>query len=247
MSMRLQKFMAYSGVSSRRGAERLIREGRVLVDGKVVLEPGISVDPDSSCVMLDNRKIKIQDSHEYWLFYKPAGVLTTVKDPFGRPTVMDYFRNSGSRRLYPVGRLDYDSEGLLIMTDDGELANRMLHPRYKLKKTYHVTVKGRPSSKDIELLSSGVMLDDRKTLPCSIEIIGTTRRQTVLSVVLKEGKKRQIRRMFDTVKHPVLRLLRVSSGPLNLGDMKPGAKRVLAPSEVEAIKKMCGYETFSIE
>ncbi len=242
MKMRLQKFMAHAGVCSRRHAERMISEGRVMVNGVVVSEAGVKVEPGSDIVVADGRKVVLEDSacHEYWLFYKPVSVLSTVRDPFGRPTVMDFFHDIPAKRLYPVGRLDFDSEGLLLLTNDGELANRMLHPRYKFDKTYHVTVKGHPSEKDILKLENGLLLDGKKTLPCSITPLGKTRRSATLRVILREGRKRQIRRMFDAVNHRVTRLLRVSSGPLTIKGMKPGARRALDAREIAALKKMCG-------
>lgn len=247
MEMRLQKFMAHAGVCSRRHAERMIMEGRVAVNGLVVTEAGVKVDPARDLVKVDSRKVVIDSSvsHEYWLLYKPVSVLSTVKDPMGRSTVMDYFRDLHGKRIYPVGRLDFDSEGLILLTDDGELANRMLHPRYKLEKTYHVTVKGHPSGQDVARLEKGVFLENRKTMPCSITLLGKTRRNSTLKVILREGRKRQIRRMFDMVNHKVIRLLRVSTGPLNIRGMKPGEKRPLTSKEIKTLKEMCGLKLFA--
>ena len=237
--MRLQKFLAHSGVCSRRAAEELIRQGRVKVDGHTVTEMGMQVDPDKSRVEVDGRKVTGCQKHVYLLMNKPRGVLTTVKDTHGRRTVMDLLGIT-DQRVYPVGRLDLDSEGLLLLTNDGELAQRLLHPSHKIPKKYHVTVKGRPSRKDIKMLMEGVELDGKLTLPCTIRALGTTRRTTLMEITLSEGRKRQIRLMMDLVGHPVIRLVRVEMGPLNIKGLSLGKFRKLDDAEVAALKKAAG-------
>ncbi len=237
--MRLQKFLAHAGICSRRAAEELIRQGRVRVDGRLVTEMGLQVDPGHTDVTVDGRKIKGCEERSYLLMNKPRGVLTTVKDTHGRRTVMDILGKTG-KRVYPVGRLDMDSEGLLLLTNDGELAQRLLHPGHKVQKKYHVTVRGKPSREDLARLQKGVEIDGRTTLPCDMRIIGTTRRTAVVEVILKEGRKRQIRLMMDHVKHPVIRLIRVELGPLKLGDMPPGKFRKLEKSELEKLRRAAG-------
>ncbi len=237
--MRLQKFLAHAGVCSRRAAEELIRQGRVHVDGLIVKEMGLQVDPHASRVEVDGQVIRGCQEHVYILLNKPPGVLTTVRDTHGRRTVMDLLGQTDTR-VYPVGRLDLDSEGLLLLTNDGELSQRLLHPRHKIPKKYHVTVKGRPSKKDIQRLRQGVELDGRMTLPCEVRALGTTRRTTVLEFVLSEGKKRQIRLMMDIVGHPVIRLVRVEMGPLNIRGLSPGKFRKLDASEADVLRKAAG-------
>ncbi|OEU52856.1 MAG: hypothetical protein BA871_00150 [Desulfuromonadales bacterium C00003096] len=170
---------------------------------------------------------------------KPKGVLTTVRDPYGRTTVMDLLERI-PERVYPVGRLDKDSEGLLLLTNDGILAHRLLHPSHKVSKTYHATVRGRPSTAVLDLLRQGVDIEGKMTLPCEMRVLETTRRSTVLEIVLKEGRKRQIRLMFNTVNHPVIRLIRIKMGPVDLGKLLPGKYRILTAPEVEPLKKAVG-------
>jgi len=237
--MRLQKFLAHAGICSRRAAEDLIRQGRVQVDGRTVTEMGLKVDPSNCSVEVDGQPVSGCQEHVYMVMNKPRGVLTTVKDTHGRRTVMDLI-DQADKRVYPVGRLDLDSEGLLLLTNDGELAQRLLHPRHKIPKKYHVTVKGRPSNRDIQRLRNGVEIDDRMTLPCDIRVLGTTRRTTMLEIVLSEGRKRQIRLMMDMVGHPVIRLVRVEMGPLDIRGLAPGKVRTLNALEAQALRRAAG-------
>ena len=237
--VRLQKYLADAGLCSRRKAEELIRAGRVRVDDKIVNEMGLKVVPGEHRVFVDGREVALPKSHTYIALNKPKGYLSTVKDPFGRPTIMDLIPK-GRERLYPVGRLDFDSEGLVLMTDNGALTYRLLHPSHKVPKKYLVTIKGRLSKKDISILESGVELDGRKTQPCKVKPIGRTRGKSVVEVELKEGRKRQIRRMFEKVGHPVLRLKRVKIGPLELGKLGAGKWRHLSNEEVRALKEAAG-------
>ncbi len=237
--MRLQKFLAHAGVCSRRAAEELIRQGRVSVDGCKVTEMGVQVDPENTRVEVDGKAVGGCEEHVYLIMNKPRGVLTTVKDTHGRKTVMDLLE-SLAERIYPVGRLDLDSEGLLLFTNDGELAQRLLHPSHKIPKKYHVTVKGHPSRRDIDQLQSGIDIDGRKTLPCTVRVLGKTKKTTMLEVVLSEGRKRQIRLMMDAVGHPVVRLARVEMGPIKLKGLAPGKYRRLDAEEIKKLKSAAG-------
>lgn len=237
--MRLQKYLANAGMCSRRAAEALIRSGRVSIDGEIVTELGSKVDPYTNVIRVDKTRVLWKKSPIYLLLNKPKGVLTTVRDPYGRTTVMDLLGRVPGR-VYPVGRLDKDSEGLLLLTNDGALAHRLLHPSHKVTKTYHATVRGRPSKTALGLLRRGIEIEGKMTLPCEMRVLETTRRSTVLEIVLKEGRKRQIRLMFNTLDHPVTRLIRIKMGPIGLGKLQPGKYRILTDSEVESLKKAVG-------
>ena len=236
---RLQKFLAGAGVCSRRQAEKMILEGRVKVDGRTVTALGTKIDAGRQQVMLDGKRIRPGTDHLYLMMNKPKGILTTLRDPYGRPTISDLLR--GVPRVYPVGRLDMDSEGLLLLTNHGELAYRLLHPSFKVPKKYLVTVKGLPSGKDLERLRSGVEIEGGfRTGPCLIKLLSKRKERAVLEVILKEGRKRQIRLMFKTAGHFVLRLKRTEMGTLRLGKLKAGSYRELTPEEVKDLKKAAG-------
>ena len=237
--IRLQKYLANAGVCSRRAAEVLIRSGRVSIDGEIVTELGSKVDPYTNEIRVDKTRILWERSPIYLLLNKPKGFLTTVSDPYGRTTVMDLLERIPGR-VYPIGRLDKDSEGLLLFTNDGALAHRLLHPSHKISKTYHVNVRGRPLKAILDLLRQGIEIEGKKTLPCEMSVMETTRRSTVLEIVLKEGRKRQIRLMLNKVHHPVIRLIRIKMGPLSLGKLLPGKYRILTDSEVKSMKKAVG-------
>ncbi len=233
---RLQKILARAGVASRRAAEEFITAGRVAVDGRVVSELGSKADPERQVVTLDGAPLPRPAAKEYWLLHKPAGVVSTVKDPQGRRRVVDLLPPEAARGLYPVGRLDYDSEGLVILTNDGELAYRLMHPRFKVPKLYRVWVSGRPTPQTIERLRQGVMIEGRPTAPARVHLKGGTDLRSKLSFVIYEGRKREIRLMCAAVGHPVQRLVRVGLGPLHLGELPEGACRRLAPAEVAELK-----------
>jgi pseudouridine synthase len=223
----------------------MILEGRVSVDGEIVKQLGVKLDPVKSLVCIDGKQIKPQDISVYLALHKPRGVLTTVFDPFKRPTVMALVKDAPGR-IYPVGRLDMDSEGLLLFTSDGELANRLIHPRHKVEKTYRVTVSGCPGGHDLDLLRSGVEIDGRMTLPCRIRGLEYNGRSSLLEVVLKEGRKRQIRAMFDRIGLRVTRLVRIRIGPIELGGLLPGRWRMLKENEVSELKTALGLSTSGI-
>ncbi len=239
MIIRLQKFLSMAGVCSRRAAERLIAQGRVSVDGVVVSEPGFKVDPEQSRVSVDGEPVRPSDDIVYIMLNKPRGVVSTVRDPQGRKTVLDLIKKV-SARVYPVGRLDQDSEGLILLTNDGDLANRLIHPRHKVPKVYRVLVAGRPSSRTLQKLRSGVEVDGYRFQPCTIRIVSKPKASTLLEIVLKEGKKRQIRLMFKWAGYRVQRLERIKMGPLALGNLSPGQWRYLERSEVKMLKQAAG-------
>jgi len=237
--IRLQKFLSSVGIASRRTAEKMIREGRVRVNGKTILEMGKKIHPVTDRVEVDNLPVSIPLSKHYFLLYKPRGYLSTVKDPFGRPTVMDLFPPHLKKGLFPVGRLDLDTEGLLIMTSDGELAYFLTHPRYKIPKTYHAWVQGVPAEKELHQLQRGFSVGNETFLPARVKILatGTNPVKAKLEIVITEGKKRQIKHMCKAVNHPVLFLKRISLAFLNLAGLKPGKYRSLKNDE---IKKLYG-------
>jgi 23S rRNA pseudouridine2605 synthase len=232
--MRLAKFLAHAGVASRRAAEEIIREGRVRVDGTIVTDPAHGVDDDTQGVQVDNKPVGIKDTKSVWLVHKPSGVVSTAKDTHNRRTVVDMV-DSPRTRLYPVGRLDADSTGLILLTDDGDLANRLTHPRYEVPKTYVVSV-GRGGiavpEQELRRLREGVQLDDGMTLPAEVRQL----RPGVLQITLREGRKRQVKRMCAEIGHPVHRLQRVAFGPLRLGDLGEGRVRRLSPAEVQRLR-----------
>lgn len=230
--MRLQKFLAHAGFCSRRKAAEHIAAGRVRVNGAVVTEPWFEVR-DGDEVTAAGRRVRIEDK-VYLLLNKPAGYVTTVRDPQGRPTVMDLVA-AVRERVYPVGRLDHDSEGALILTNDGDFADRILHPRNEIPRTYRVWVRGAPAREDLRRLREGIELDGRVTWPAEIMAAGRHRSGRIFEVVIHEGRKRQVRRMFAAIGHPVERLIRVAYGGLRLGRLAPGRFRRLSPPDIAAL------------
>ncbi|MFZ5632711.1 MAG: pseudouridine synthase [Bacillota bacterium] len=234
---RLQKFMARHGVASRRACEEMIAEGRVKVNGKTVTTPGTTVNPARDRVEVDGRVLGQPEKPVYILLNKPRGYISSVSDPRGRKVVIDLLDDL-RERVYPVGRLDYDSEGLLLLTNDGDLTLQLTHPSHGIAKTYRVRVRGLPRPQDIDQLTAGIMLDDGMTAPARIEFIGERDGNALLEVTIREGRNRQIRRMFEKIGHGVIRLKRIKIGDLVLGDLKPGQYRKLSASEVRRLKKM---------
>ena len=228
--MRLAKFLAHGGVASRRGAEEIVAAGRVSVDGEVVTDPARDVD-DTYDVRVDGRPIRGAEPHVVYALNKPAGVVSTARDTHGRTTVTELVRSS--RRLYPVGRLDAETTGLILLTNDGELANRLTHPRYGVRKTYVAKLSNPPIREpDLRRLREGVTLDDGKTAPAGVRRLSFDS----IELVLREGRKRQVRRMCEAVGHPVTDLRRVRIGPLALGSLAEGEVRRLTPTEVERLR-----------
>lgn len=244
---RLHKVLAAAGVASRRRAERMILEGRVSVNGRVVRSLGNKVDPLRDRIVVDGKVIRLPEIHRYLLINKPAGVLTTVSDPHKRPTVIDLVKHQvtdadGNRqRLFPIGRLDLQSEGLLLLTNDGQLANRVTHPSTGLEKEYRVRVRGQLTEEKLDRLRRGIVIDGKPTAPAEVEIERREGPDTaVLRFTMHEGRKRQVRRMCDAVDLRVLRLVRVRIGPIELGSLRPGQCRELTPGEVEQLRRATG-------
>ena len=229
--IRLQKILAAAGLGSRRHCEELIGEGRVEVDGEVVRRFGARVDPARQIIRVDGRRIPARQDLVYLALNKPAGVLSTMSDPRGRPTVAD-FVGDRSERLFHVGRLDYDTEGLLLLTNDGELAHRLSHPRYGILKTYLAEVPG-PVPRDLgRRLAAGVMLDDGMVCVDRFRVVEQAGSRALLEITLHEGRKHVVRRMLEEVGHPVRRLVRTSVGPVRLGSLRPGTVRALSTAEI---------------
>ncbi len=234
----LQRFLARCGVAARRKAEELIRQGRVTLNGRPVRGPGVRVHPERDRVCLDGRPLR-PERPTYVLLHKPEGFLAAARDPRGRRTVFDLVREAGVR-LHPVGRLDWDSSGLLLLTNDGELTNRLIHPRYHLERTYRVLVAGRPAEEALAALRRGVLLSDGPTLPARVRVLGRAGTDTWLEVALAEGRNRQVRRMLAAVGHDVKKLVRTRLGPLALGDLPLGAWRHLTPAELASLRAAAG-------
>lgn len=235
MEERLQKVLASAGFGSRRACETLIRQGRVTVNGEPA-RVGQRADPDRDLIAVDGQRISHSRARNYVAVYKPSGVLSDQGEGAQRhPALRDLVGLAG--HLYPVGRLDLRSEGLVLLTDDGELAHRLTHPRFGHEKEYLVMVEGQPSHRALETWREGVILDGRKTAPAGVEVVRQEGKHTWLRVVLREGRKRQVRRVAAMLGHPVRRLIRVRIGPLKLGDLQPGQWRRLSPAEVRALKR----------
>jgi len=234
--MRLAKYLAHAGVASRRSAEALIAAGRVRVGGEVVTDPARDVDEHSD-VRLDGRALTGPEPRVLYALHKPVGVLSTARDTHGRPTVLDLVPADGLR-LYPVGRLDLDSSGLLLLTNDGGLANRLTHPRYEIPKTYRARLGGgKLSDASLRRLCTGVQLDDGRTAPARVRRVGGPSTNTI-ELTIHEGRNRQVRRMCQAVGHPVLELVRIQFGPLALGDLPVGSYRRLSDAEIERLRAL---------
>lgn len=236
---RLHKFLARAGVASRRQAEELIRKGQVEVNGVTVREMGLKIEPGQDRVSVEGRVVPVPEDLVYILLNKPVRVVTTLHDPQNRTTVLDVVRGL-DRRVYPVGRLDYLTEGLLLLTNDGELAYRLMHPRYKVDKSYLARVRGNIANEDLEKLRRGIVLEDGLTMPAKVKRIETDPKSSLLEITIREGRNRQVRRMCLAVGHPVITLKRTGLGPLRLGTLQPGQYRHLTLREVENLKKLCG-------
>jgi pseudouridine synthase len=234
--MRLNRFLASCGLGSRRASEALIEAGRVEVNGQAVDTPATFVTPGRDEVRVDGKVVTVPHRHTYYLLNKPEGVVTTAQDPEGRLTVIQLVPSSP--RVFPVGRLDQDTSGALLLTDDGDLTHRILHPRYRIDKEYEATVDGTVDEKAIHALRSGMILEgeSRPTAPAQVEILERRPRRTHLRLILHEGRKRQIRRMLEKVGHPVILLRRVRIGPILLGKLQPGECRPLTTGEVSALR-----------
>ncbi len=234
--MRLNKFLASCGIASRRKCDELIFAGKVKVNGEIIKTPAFKIDPEKDEVSVNENVVKLPKKI-YIALNKPEGVLCSLKDDFGRTLITDLIPEI-KERIFPVGRLDFNSEGLILLTNDGELSNRLIHPKYKVEKTYHVLIKGNIDRDSLERLSNGIELDGKKTQPSKIRILDMGKKTTFIEIKLKEGKKRQIRRMLKEVGYEVKKLRRVKFGPIKLGRLKKGEWRYLTKKEVENLYKI---------
>ncbi len=242
--MRLQKYLSMAGLASRREAESMIRDGRVKLNGRTVTAMGTKVNPREDIVSVDNRRIRMKTAHRYLLLHKPAGYLTTRKDPFGRPTVFELLPAFTDQHLFYVGRLDFDTEGVLFMTSDGELASRLMHPRYQVEKSYLALTRGVIPARKLKYFRDGMVLGQEKTAPAraAIRQVNKQENTTWLSITVHEGKKRQIKRMCQQIGHPVLYLKRVSFASLGVGNLPPGSFRPLNRDEVQELYHRVGLQ-----
>ncbi len=238
MMKRLQKILSDFGIASRRKAEELIKEGRVTVNGEIA-HLGQKADPEKDYIKVDGKLLIKPEPKAYYAFYKPRKVITSLIDPQGRPTIKNFLKGI-KFRVYPVGRLDYDSEGLLILTNDGELAYRIMHPSSKIEKTYLVKVDGIIEPETIEKLRKGIKIEGKLAVPVSVNFLRKLKANSWIKITLHEGRKRQIRKMLERVGHPVIRLIRISIDGVKLGELKPGQYRALTKKEVEELKKKAG-------
>lgn len=237
MLIRLQKFLAEAQVASRRKSEEIILEGRVCVNGKVVTELGTRVDDEKDVVTLDGEVIKKGEKLVYILLNKPEGCVTTVHDQFDRPTVMDYVKGI-DERIYPVGRLDFDTAGLLILTNDGDMTYRLTHPKHRVNKTYLALVDFEPTEEEITAFENGLVIDGRKTAKAKLTVVKSDKKGVFLKITIHEGRNRQVRKMCDAIGHPVRKLKRTAVGKLSLGSLKKGEYRFLTEEEIKYLKEM---------
>ncbi|MBW4082879.1 pseudouridine synthase [Paenibacillus sp. S150] len=235
---RLQKILAQAGVASRRKCEEMILAGKVEVNGELVTTLGTKVDPETDIIKVAGRLIR-GENKIYIMFNKPKGVITSASDDKGRKVVTDYLKGI-KERVYPVGRLDYDTEGLLLLTNDGEFANLLTHPKHHVPKTYHATVKGIPHGSALDKLKAGIRLEDGMTAPAEVEYkdIDEVNKETVISITIHEGRNRQVRRMFEAISHPVIRLKRISFGDILLQNLKRGSYRHLTKDEINQLQQI---------
>jgi 23S rRNA pseudouridine2605 synthase len=244
-SERLQKILSTAGVASRRLSEELITQGRVSVNGTVVSELGTKADASRDEIKVDGRRIKFEQRRVYILLYKPRGYVTTRSDPQGRPTVMDLVRRV-KEYVYPVGRLDYDSEGLLLLTNDGELAARLTHPRHEVDRVYEARVKGVPDDHELERLTKGMVIEGRRTSRARATVTHVRDTpggpQAIVEIAIHEGRQRQVRKMFDAIGHPVVRLRRIAIGPIRDEEMPTGHYRELTGRELAALRRAAGIK-----
>lgn len=235
--VRLQKYIAMSGAASRRAAEEMIADGRVSVNGKTIREQGVKVEIGNDEVTLDGALIKAVNKKIYIALNKPEGYVTTVKDQFDRPTIMDLVSKEIHTRIFPVGRLDYETEGLILMTNDGDWANRVSHPRYESTKKYYAVLKGVLTIPELNKIRRGVVIDGRKTRPAQCEILEIDMGMTLVEITIHEGRNRQVRKMFEAVGHEVKKLRREKIGIVKLGNLPEGRWRYLTASEIDYFKR----------
>lgn len=238
MEERLQKFLAEAGVASRRKAEELIVEGKIKVNGKTVTELGTKIDPRKDEITYLGKKISTKETkHIYIMLHKPEGYVTTAKEQFGRPAVLDLIKGV-EERIFPVGRLDYDTSGLLLLTNDGDLTYKLTHPKHDVDKTYIARIYGTPTETDLQKFRRGVFVDGKRTKPAKIQILEKGERICTVEIIIHEGRNRQVRKMCEAIKHPVAQLKRVATGDLKLEDLPKGKFRHLTEKEVKYLKSL---------
>lgn len=236
---RLQKVMARAGVASRRRCEELIASGMVKVNGKVITEPGVKVDPAVDKIRVGGEVLNLSPARQYMLIYKPRGYITTMSDEKGRKKVTDLLKDN-TGRVYPVGRLDYDSEGLLLLTNDGDLTYALTHPKHQVPKTYQARVEGVPDPVKLKQMEEGLPLEDGLTAPARVRLRGQREGNALLEITVHEGRKHQVKRMCEYIGHPVMRLIRIRFGDLRIEDLKPGQYRRLTADELKRLKEKAG-------
>lgn len=235
MLVRLQKFLSEAEVASRRKSEEIIVQGRVTVNGKVIDTLGVKIDDEKDVICVDGAEVKKTSHHIYIMLNKPLGCVTTVSDQFNRKTVMDYLTDV-KERVYPVGRLDYDTSGLLLLTNDGELTNKLTHPKHNINKNYIAYVKGKPGEGDLDKFRTGLLIDGYRTAPAEIDIISFDGKNSILDIKIHEGRNRQVRKMCKAINTPVIKLKRIAIGDIKLDDLAVGKYRHLTDKEIEYLK-----------
>lgn len=235
MKERIQKYLARCGVASRRKAEELVLSGKVKVNGSVIKEI-ILIDPEKDTVEVEGKKVKPEERRVYIMLNKPTGVITSAKDQFGRRTVLDLV--NVKERIFPVGRLDYDTSGLIILTNDGEVANKLMHPSKEVSKVYVAEVLGVPTKEEMDKFKRGLKIEDYVTAPADIKILKNLGRTSVIEVIIHEGRNRQVRKMCDAIGHKVIKLKRIKIGEIELGNLKEGEWRYLNQNEIEYLKSL---------
>lgn len=237
MLIRLQKYLADAGIASRRKAEELILQGRVEVNGEKVTELGTKVDDKKDIVFYNGKKVSCTEKMVYIMLHKPEGYVTTVKDQFDRPTVIDLIKNV-KQRVFPVGRLDYDTSGLLLLTNDGDLTYKLTHPKHDIEKEYTAKLFGTPTPTEVSIFNRGVIIDGVKTRPAKLEILEKGEKYCFVKITIKEGRNRQVRKMCESIKHPVSMLKRTATGEIRLGELQKGHYRELTENEIKYLKTL---------
>ncbi len=234
--IRLQKYLAEAGVASRRKCEEFISQGRVEVNGKIVTVPGTKIE-GKELIKVDGKEIRQEQKKVYILLNKPVGYISTAKDQFSRRTVLDLVETV-KERIYPVGRLDYDTSGLMFLTNDGGLANRLTHPKHEMTKAYRVMISGSLKEEEIKGLENGIEIEGYKTAPAKVSIVDTSKKDSIIEIIIHEGRNRQVRKMFEVMGHVVLRLKRVAIGPVKIEGLEEGNWRYLSKKEIESLKRI---------
>lgn len=237
MIVRLQKFLAEADIASRRKAEKFISDGRIAVNGNIITEMGFKIDDEKDVVTFDNKVVEKSKKLIYIMFHKPEGCVTTAKDQYDRKTVLDYIKDI-NERLYPVGRLDYNTSGLLILTNDGDLTYKLTHPKHNVEKVYIAKVEGEPSKEEMKRFREGLFIDGYKTSPAKIYIVKKDGNYASLKIIINEGRNRQVRKMCEAINHNVKNLKRIATGNLFLGDLKKGNYRYLTENEIKYLKSI---------